>query len=80
MESGEDTHSIIRVRDTCDNAALQQNREISVIMSDSLHRAFWSLETKRRSLAAMLMPTKTTPDTAAVQIRDQQLLEHINMA
>ena len=44
MESGEDMHScIIRVCDTCDNAVLQKNREVSINMSDALHCVFWSL-------------------------------------
>ena len=42
--------------------------------SDALHCLFWSLEIERRSLvAARLKPAKTTPDTEAVESRDQVL-------
>ena len=48
-------------------------------MPDSLHCVFCSREIDRRSLvAATLKPTKTTPDTEAVEIRDQMLHKPFN--
>ena len=72
MESGKDTKVVcIRVCDTCDNAVLQQNRAIATNIFYSLDFVFWSLDIKRRSVVvAMLKPTKSTPGTEAVEIRD----------
>ena len=43
-------------------------------MSDSLHGLFLSFKIERRSLvAARLKPAKSTPDTEAVEIRDQMM-------
>lgn len=76
MESDDKTCVVC---DTCHNAVLQQNRATAIQVSESLHCVFWSLEIERRSLvAARLKPTKTTPDTEAVQIRDQVLLKPFN--
>ena len=49
-------------------------------LSDALHCMFWSLGITRRSLVtAMVKPTKTTPDTEAVEIRDHMLHNSFNM-
>ena len=49
-------------------------------MSDSLNCVFLSLDIERRRfVAAVLKPTKTSPDTEAVQIRHHMLLNPLNV-
>ena len=71
MESGEETRVICsHICDICDNAVLQQDREMTTQMYDALHCVFWFLEVEKRSLgAARLKPAKTSPDTEALEIR-----------
>ena len=73
MESGEETR-VVCIRG-CDNAVLQQNQTVLIQISNSLH----ILVPQYREAQPRCCHAEATPDTEAIEIRDQMLHTPFNV-